>query len=599
MLPAKKKKKPNRQSKKDIMPTSQSVTMAASGTAPVSGTTAVSGTTVGSGNADVEVENEQIQQGASTFGHGSFQRRIFYYGVVALVVLQCHNRLFAFISPHVDHWCSPTKQYANLSVALWKNIAIPVDDADRYSTCLVYANPGNPNDTTVDRCARWDYDNSSKRQSVRSFWNLVCERAWMVTLAQAVYMSGALFVVPATGYAADTAGRRPVIFGAVFGLVLSSAAGCSAQSFVVYLVARFVSSACASTVHLLTLILLFEIIPLEFRTFYVGFVCSLGVVVADAFFLLLTPLQKHLSWRFVQMITVAPTLVLLSVRSVVYESPIWLISTYRMREAEAVMFKAAVINGARRKEAERAVDAIVTDFSRTCANLSTSVWDTVTSRTIRFRAISVFFTNFTVMFAFFVVTGSSRLEGQGVAKIASVVLLVPSYLAMYLALNSCGRLKLLLLLLALLGGVTALCGITIYARPVEMSYVFVIAAKATASVLIPTNYLFIAELFPTAVRSAVMCGAYTSGRIGAVLAACIAQLKSVGREDLGFAIAALAAFASIVVVMQLPETSVGTKATGELRKGKDLLNIMQRSLAPLRSKGHRTRKKKILSGATS
>ncbi|XP_075728647.1 solute carrier family 22 member 6-like [Rhipicephalus microplus] len=563
----------------------------------VSGTTAESGAAAAS--AEGEAENEQMQQGAMAYGHGSFQERIFYYGIVAVIVLMCHHRAFSFISPPVDHWCSPTKQFTNLSVAAWKNIAIPVDEADGYSTCLVYANPGHINDTTVYSCAKWDYDGSSKQQSVRTFWNLVCNRAWLVTLAEAVYMIGAVFVVPVTGYAADTMGRQPVIIGAVLGLVLSSAASCSAYSFVIYLVARFISSACASTVNMLTIILLFEIIPLELRTFYIGFVASLGVVMSDVYFLVLMPLRKHISWRLMQMVVVAPTILLLLGRSVIHESPIWLISMHRMRDAEAVMLKAARLNGARRDDAERSVEALIADLSRTGANLSISVWETIMSATIRVRVISVLFSNFTIMFAFFVITGSRLLQGQGIVKMVSVAVLVLGYLAMYLALNYFGRRKLLTVLLALLGGVSALCGVSIYAQQVEMSYVLLIAAKATASVLIPTNFLYIAELFPTTIRSAVLCGAYACGRVGGVLAACVAQLMYIGREDLGFAIAAFGALVNIVVVMQLPETSVGTEAIGEVKKRKDLLNMMQRSLAPLRRNDQRTRSKKALGGTTN
>ncbi|KAL3224935.1 hypothetical protein MRX96_026319 [Rhipicephalus microplus] len=203
------------------------------------------------------------------------------------------------------------------------------------------------------------------------------------------------------------------------------------------------------------------------------------------------------------------------------------------------------------------------------------------------------------MFAFFVITGSRLLQGQGIVKMVSVAVLVLGYLAMYLALNYFGRRKLLTVLLALLGGVSALCGVSIYAQQVEVSYVLLIAAKATASVLIPTNFLYIAELFPTTIRSAVLCGAYACGRVGGVLAACVAQLMYIGREDLGFAIAAFGALVNIVVVMQLPETSVGTEAIGEVKKRKDLLNMMQRSLAPLRRNDQRTRSKKALGGTTN
>ncbi|XP_050045699.1 solute carrier family 22 member 13-like [Dermacentor andersoni] len=315
-----------------------SKTTAVSGTTAVLQATAVSASTVVSGttgvlrNVDAEAEKKQMQQGTSTYGHGNFQRRIFSYGIVALMVLQCHNHVFKFISPHVDHWCKPTKLYANLSVPLWTSIAIPVDEAERYSACLDYAHPGHVDDTTVVHCDPWDYDDKSKQQSARSLWSLVCHRTWLLTLADAVYMSGTLFVVPMTGYAADTTGRQPVIMGAVLGLTLSSVAGCFTHSFVFYLVTRFVSSACASTAHLLTMILLFEIIPHELLTFYIGFVCSLGALMAYTFFLLLT-LQKYISWRLMQVIVVAPTMILLSAASVVYESPIWLICTGHMKES--------------------------------------------------------------------------------------------------------------------------------------------------------------------------------------------------------------------------------------------------------------------------
>ncbi|XP_072142226.1 beta-alanine transporter-like [Dermacentor andersoni] len=286
------------------------------------------------------------------------------------MVLQCHNHVFKFICPHVDHWCKPTKLYANLSVPLWKNIAIPVDEAERYSARLVYAHPGHVDDTTVVHCDPWDYDDKSKQQSARRLWSLVCRRTWLLTLAEAVYMSGALFVVPMSGYAACTTGRQPVIMGAVLGLTLSSAAGCFTHSFVFYLVIRFVSSACASTVHLLTIILLFEIIPHELRTFCIGFGCSLGALMVDTLFLLLTLLQKHIRWHLMRVIIVAPTTILLSASLVVYDSPIWLICTGHVKEADVVMFRAARIKGARRAEAETAVKTIRSDLSRSNASMS-------------------------------------------------------------------------------------------------------------------------------------------------------------------------------------------------------------------------------------
>ncbi|KAH6933697.1 hypothetical protein HPB50_017663 [Hyalomma asiaticum] len=546
-----------------------------------------------SGYVVAEAENEQMQQGACTYGHGNFQRRIFCYGIVALVVLQCHNQVFAFISPPVDHWCKPVKRFANMSVPLWKNIAIPVDDDGHYSKCFVYVSPGRVNDTAIEGCNSWDYAEGEIESSVRSFWNIVCHRTWLLTLAEAVYRSGALFI-PLAGYVADMSGRKPVITAAVLSLVFSTIASCFTESFTIYLVTRFIDSACASTVHMLTVIVLFEVIPLEFRTYYIGFCCSVGVLVADLFLLSLKAFYESIGWFFGQIIAVSPTVFLLTAQLVIYESPIWLMTMGRVKKAETIMLNVASINGVRRADAEKALKTMKSDTSRSDASLTPAItpWAIVMPGAIRARAFSVFFSNFTIMFAFFIISRSSPLQGDlSFVHVVSVLVMAPSYVAMYFALNSWGRLKLLMVLLAFVGGMSTICGISIYARPVEVSYVLAIVAKASVSVLIPTNYLYIIELFPTVLRSAVLCGAYTCGRVGAVLAACLTHLKYVGREDLIFALAAMAAFANVAVVMKMPETSVGIRATDEVKKHKDVLDIMQQSLSPLRPKRRRARGK--------
>ncbi|KAH7956655.1 hypothetical protein HPB52_011477 [Rhipicephalus sanguineus] len=159
---------------------------------------------------------------------------------------------------------------------------------------------------------------------------------------------------------------------------------------------------------------------------------------------------------------------------------------------------------------------------------------------------------------------------------------------MYAALNTLGRLQLMLLLFALLGGVSGLYGIATYAKPREVAYALAIAAKLVASAALPTNYLYMAELFPSSVRSAVMCGAYTCGRFGAVFAAALANLQDVGREDFGFALLALVVFGGLVTLLSLPETTVG--GTADLAVAnmdgnrRDLLYLMQNTLMPTRKK---------------
>ncbi|XP_077497651.1 solute carrier family 22 member 20-like [Amblyomma americanum] len=157
-----------------------------------------------------ELDVDQRDQGNTVNGHGDFQRLICCFSIVVLFVLQCHDTPFALVTRPVDHWCRPPSTFTDLSASKWKNVGIPVDEEGHHSECLAYAQPGQqPNDTETYECDAWDYDPIHAAHSARSFWDLVCRRSWLVPLGNAVYMSGALLVVPLAGYVADGGRLRP------------------------------------------------------------------------------------------------------------------------------------------------------------------------------------------------------------------------------------------------------------------------------------------------------------------------------------------------------------------------------------------------------
>ncbi|KAL1442258.1 hypothetical protein MTO96_030885, partial [Rhipicephalus appendiculatus] len=516
------------------------------------------------------VDREEAQLGTNVIGNGDFQRLIFGFTIVAQMVLLCHSNVLALITDPVDHWCKPPSDYAGMSAAQWKNVGIPADEAGRFSQCRVYVRPGGaPNDTETKPCDSWDYDPVEARRSARSYWDLVCQRSWLLPLGNGVFMSGALIVVPFMGYLADTEGRKPVIVISSFVLMMSAIGSCFAEAYSAYLALIFVNSACASTVHIVTIILLFEVSPVQYRTFYAGLGSSVGVVFVELLFIVLTAV--HIGWFPLLLLVVAPTLLLLSVTFTVYESPMWLLTMSRLKEAEEVIYVAAKANGMPRTRTKQAFDRIKLEMKKAIVPYApVAPTALLLPGSLRGRAAAVFITTFIVMLAYYSLTWSRRLGGGSnlVVRVIYVAALVPTYGAMYVTLNVLGRLQLMLLLFALLGGVSGLYGIATYAEP---------GRSRTRSPLRPSWWR--AQQSPPTTCTWPSCSRRQ----------CAARSSAdVGREDFGFAILSMVVFGGLVALLSLPETTVAGAADVSVTSidgnRRDLLDMMQNTLMSKRKK---------------
>ncbi|XP_077523456.1 organic cation transporter protein-like [Amblyomma americanum] len=526
------------------------------------------------------ISTEEVRS-SGPYAHGSFQQRMLIFGIAAMVALICHSQSFALISGPVDHWCKPPPQFSHLSVETWKNVGIPLDEKGGYSQCYAYVHPtlGNSSGPTETfACNAWDYDQGLARRTVRSFWNMVCHRSWMRAFADAVYMSGALVFVPLAGYVADMSGRQPVITAAVMCLLFSALGGCCADTYFVYVASRFVISGSVSSIFVITFILIYEQTPFKYQASYLVLLTSVPFVCADVFVFFMVRLD--LPWYWLQVVVLSPTALLLSTFFVINESPLWLITMSRFREAEAVMKRAAKINGVKLEAAQQSVRRLRSELKgREGSHTAASPVAVVSAGDLRERATVVCLMSFAVMLAYYrMLWAVLELQGSEVVKITDFCLGIPSYMALYIAVNITGRKQLLLIMLSLLGSLCSLCGVVVYARPWYFAYVLMTIAKQCAILTATAHYIFMAELFPTSARCAVMCAAYACGRVGAIVASSLRLLKEYGRDDVGFAIVGSVVFSSLLLMLRLPETSFGHQQQPNKEQRKDPLFLMQESL---------------------
>ncbi|KAK8784373.1 hypothetical protein V5799_009353 [Amblyomma americanum] len=147
-------------------------------------------------------------------------------------------------------------------------------------------------------------------------------------------------------------GRQPVITAAVMAVLFSALGSCCADAYFVYLATRFVSSGGASTIFVITSILIYEVTPFKYQASYLVLM-NIPFVCTNMFILAMVRLD--LPWFWLQTVVLSPTLLLLSAFSVISESALWLITMSRFRETEEVMKRAAKVNGVKLEAAQQSV----------------------------------------------------------------------------------------------------------------------------------------------------------------------------------------------------------------------------------------------------
>ncbi|KAH9372714.1 hypothetical protein HPB48_004212 [Haemaphysalis longicornis] len=74
-------------------------------------------------------------------GHGHFQRRVLFTGMLSSAVLVMQALAYQLICREVPHWCAPPDNLRYLPPDAWRNAAIPLQADGSYSQCTVYEPP--------------------------------------------------------------------------------------------------------------------------------------------------------------------------------------------------------------------------------------------------------------------------------------------------------------------------------------------------------------------------------------------------------------------------------------------------------------------------
>ncbi|XP_077553470.1 solute carrier family 22 member 13-like [Haemaphysalis longicornis] len=273
--------------------------------------------------------------------HGPFQAIAFHFGLLAAFVFPFYSMPMETFVHDIDHWCARPENLGNMSLELWKSQMIPRGADGEYSRCRMYAEWNSTGIATVP-CTRWEYGPSMYGTSIVEQFDIVCERAWFLPISGTIFSVGVICGLLIAGPLADWIGRKPVIQFSVAVLQTASLMILFTRMLSSFMAMRFLQGAAAATLCNTGFVLVVESLAPNYRTLYsmavlVGYMCGSVVV---AFLMVL-----KIDWKTMQVISMLPGLMMLSLFRKIVESPRWLMARGSLDEAEAVIIYAVTLNG--------------------------------------------------------------------------------------------------------------------------------------------------------------------------------------------------------------------------------------------------------------
>ncbi|KAL3187075.1 hypothetical protein MRX96_026004 [Rhipicephalus microplus] len=464
-------------------------------------------------------------------GHGNFQRRLLFTGMLSVTVLLLHAFANFLIGRDVDHWCRQPDDLSHVSRETWRNTAIPIEADGSHSRCTVYhpALP-TPDDAVEIRsvipCYRWDYDTQDVSDSIVSRWDLVCNKRWLYKFTMIANMLGAALLVPATGFVSDQIGRQLAILGSVICLLVCSVACSVAQTFVMFLVTRFFVSAASCSVQVLMFILIYEVTGNQNRATYGVLDTALGTTLVPPALYVLSIQEPH--WVMAHLVLLLPTFMLVFWCFLLDESPAWLLSTGNPRAAEAAAVAAATSNGLSAHKAREDFRALVAHIQRRDASnqfvMTVGGSDMFMHEPLfRWGVMSVLLSWFSVNLAYYGLVLQNADTGH-VWRTIHMVVQALLYASVCWYISDHGQRETLSILLAFLCASAVIHAAVSVTMAGPLSSAVALVVESLASAALSVNYGYTAEVFPTTVRSIGLTISYAFGRVGVIVASFIVVL---------------------------------------------------------------------------
>nr|XP_019544411.2 beta-alanine transporter isoform X1 [Aedes albopictus] len=475
-------------------------------------------------------------------GFGLYQKLVICVLLLPAVIpcaFHAYSQLFIAAIP--NHWCRipDFEKVQPWASKLAKELSIPVEYKEgrsQLTMCSMYSRnysqvadvinaensitllketfpPGN-----ITGCLYgWNYDTSVFKSTVVTEWNLVCEKDFYPTTALIVFGVGGLIGNLIFGYMQDYWGRKTSFFIYLFIEVTACASGVLTWNFELWLITRFIVGLTVPAILSSPYVLAIELVEPSKRDF-----CTIVSNIAYSIGLILLAGVVYIfrDWRSLSLAVSLPLLLLFGFYCFIPESPRWLVTRNRFKDAAQVMVTMAKLNGmsipSNYEHTLKSKFSVSTDVSDKLA-YNYGIRDLFAGRQMARKTIIITFIWFTNTSVYVGLSYyAPALGGDEIFNffLAGLVEL-PTYIVLWPSIHYFGR-RWILCISMIVGGIACLFT---YASQTDRTITLALycigkMGISSAFVILP---LAASELYPTVVRGLGMSFSSVIGMIGPIV----------------------------------------------------------------------------------
>ncbi|CAG7726486.1 unnamed protein product [Allacma fusca] len=274
---------------------------------------------------------------------GKYQKLIL-YGVVTPITMAFPFLVlqWIFMLSIPDHWCHVPGKPDDTSLFDWKNQTLPIvigpDGQERFSRCEMY----DFNKSSIT-CHEWEYDTTNYDATIATEFDWVCSDSKKVANSFSVPSFGNVLGTMALGIASDKYGRKTVyFFTLLMYLIFYYSSLFLTSSFGPFIIFRFLTGMTYNFMFFTPCLIAAELSGKNYRAWIYSVIW-----IAWVFGNCLVPLVAYLtrSWFVFGIISPVPGILLFLYYKTLEESPRWLISVGRTKEAGKIIQKLSRYNG--------------------------------------------------------------------------------------------------------------------------------------------------------------------------------------------------------------------------------------------------------------
>ncbi|XP_045679941.1 solute carrier family 22 member 5 isoform X4 [Phyllostomus hastatus] len=462
---------------------------------------------------------------------GPFQRLIFFLLSASIIPNGFNGLSSVFLAGTPEHRCR-VPDSANLSSS-WRNHSIPLRLLDGRlvpHSCRRYRLAAIANfsalglepvrDVDLEQLEQescldgWEFSQDVYLSTIVTEWNLVCEDDWKAPLTVSLFFGGVLVGSFISGQLSDRFGRKNVLFVTMAVQTGFSFLQVFSKNFEMFSVLFFIVGMGQISNYVAAFVLGTEILSKSVRIIF----STLGVCIFYAFGYMLLPLFAYFirDWRMLLLALTVPGVLCALLWWFIPESPRWLISQGRFKEAEVIIHRAAKINGI-------VAPSVIFEPSE-LQDLSSqkqpshSILDLLRTRNIRMVTIMSIILWMTISVGYFGLSlDTPNLHGDVYMNcFLSAMVEVPAYVLAWLLLRYLPR-RYSMATALFLGGIVLLFVQLVPPDLYYLSTVLVMVGKFGITAAFSMVYVYTAELYPTVVRNMGVGVSSTASRLGSIL----------------------------------------------------------------------------------